>query len=67
MKKNEKEVLSVTKLMESLNVGDRAEDCRTINYLRKEQALFKRVYPDRHIVVMKSKFRSDVNIIMRAE
>lgn len=67
MKKNSSDDLSAIKLFESLDVGGRKEDSRTINYLRREQAVFKKIFPDRHIVVMKSKFKEDINIIMRAE
>lgn len=67
MKKNTNYGLSAPKLLESLNIGDRIEDKRSINHLQKEQAVFKKIYPYRHIVVMKSKFKNDVNIIMRAE
>ncbi|GEM_PF-1750338 len=59
--------ISATKLFETLSVGGRVEDSRSINYLRREQAVFKRIFPDRHIVVMQSKFKEGVTIIMRAE
>jgi len=67
MQKNINSNLSATKLFESLDIGSRIEDTRTINYLRREQAVFKRIFPERHIVVMKSKFKDGISIIMRAE
>lgn len=58
---------SVFKLFESLKIGGRSEDTRHINHIRREQAVFKKVHPDRHVLVMKSKFKEGVTIIMRAE
>jgi len=59
--------LSVFKLLEGLKIGGRLEDTRHINHIRREQAVFKKVHPDRHVAVMRSKFKEGVTIIMRAE
>ncbi len=59
--------LPAPKLLDSLEVGDRVESTRAHSYLNFQRNVFHRLNPDKRIVILKSKFKEGVNIIMRAE
>lgn len=67
MQTQEKDNLSATRLLESLDVGDRVESTRAYSYLNFQRSVFHRINPDRRVILMKSKFKKGVTIIMRAE
>lgn len=58
---------TATQIFKNLEIGGRVESSKSIGYLRRQQAAFNMYHPERHIVVMKSKLRDGVTIIMRAE
>lgn len=67
MQTNNQADLPASKLLESLNVGDRVETTRAYSYMNFQRGIFHKLNPDKRIVVMQSKFKDGVTIIMRAE
>lgn len=58
---------NIQSVFDNMKLGDRIEDNRSHDYLNRERSYFHKRYLDRRIVIVKSKFKKGVNIIMRAE
>lgn len=59
--------VSATKLLESLDIGGRIESDKSYTYLNQQRTIFHKLNPGRRIVIVQSKFKTGVTIIMRAE